>query len=173
MKNIFLAMLAVCSLVQAAPAGAAVGDSDVSFLGKFGGWEAYAYADKGGKVCFMSANPDQQQSSNPSAKRSDAHLYITHWSVDDKKNIVSVTPGYMPDGDVKIDIDGKTSTMLSDAETAWTGSEAEDDAMTAALQKGNKAVVRAQSKRGTKTADTYSLKGSADAYRAISEACGI
>lgn len=34
-------------------------------------------------------------------------------------------------------------------------------------------VVRGTSTRGTRTADTYSLKGTGDAYKAISTACGL
>lgn len=171
MKKTIMTLAILCGLSGHALAQSA--SSEMAFLGSFGDWEAYAYEDNGNKVCFMAASPTDTQSSNPSARRSESHLYITHWSMDDKKNIVSVTPGYTPDGDIKLDIDGKSSSLPSEAETAWTGSTEEDDRLTAALQKGTKAVVKAQSKRGTKTTDSYSLKGSADAYKAISEACGV
>ena len=54
---------------------------------------------------------------------------------------------------------------------AWTKDSATDKDMTASLKRGSDVVVEGVSKFGTKTKDTYSLKGSSDAYLAMVNAC--
>jgi hypothetical protein len=56
---------------------------------------------------------------------------------------------------------------------AWAADGAADLALSQAVRNGSKMVVTGESSRGTKTTDTYSLKGSTKAYEAISKACNV
>ena len=49
--------------------------------------------------------------------------------------------------------------------------EKTDNEMVNAMKRGSRMVVYGTSSRGTKTKDTYSLSGFANAYRAISNKC--
>jgi hypothetical protein len=162
----------LAGFMAAPPAGAA---SQPVSLGTFGNFGAYSYTDdNGGKVCFMSAKPDKSEASVKNAKRGEIFLFITHWQGDKTKNVVSAAVGYVP-GDAKpsIAVDGKSFDVFPDGETLWTKDQSVDDALALAIQKGSNVTVKAVSKRGTKTTDTYNLKGSGDAYKAISKACGF
>ena len=55
---------------------------------------------------------------------------------------------------------------------AWVDDQKKEDELASAIQKGEKLTFKATSKRGNVITDTYSLSGSADAYKAISKACG-
>ncbi len=147
--------------------------AELTMLGDFAAWHAYSYDDDGGKVCFMSSSPVKSDISNASATRDEPELFITHWTADNAANVISVNLGYVPEGKVTIQIDGKSYDMIPNGETAWMESSEKDSALTLALQKGSSAVVQAASARGTRTSDTYSLKSSATAYKAISQSCGV
>lgn len=167
MKLPFLALSV--AVLLATPALAA----DPVSLGTFGSWSAYSYDEGSGKVCFMSTEPEKQDSSVKGVKRDTPHVFITHWSGEKSKNVFSVEAGYpyKTDGKPTVAVNGKTFTLFAEGEKAW--SKSDDEAIAVAVQKGSSLVVKGESKRGTKTTDTYSLKGSGDAYKAISKACGI
>lgn len=174
----------LCAAVVAAalslPAAARGADADL--IGTFGDWKAFSFMEGNGKVCFMTSTPTKSEASVASAKRGDIAFYITHWAADKTKNVVSTAVGYpLKEGTaVTITVDGANYTLATnlsnkpaEKEMAWAPDQATDNALAAAIQKGSTMVVRGISTRGTRTADTYSLKGTGDAYRAISNACGF
>lgn len=154
---------------------------DPQFLGEYGKWRVYSFAEGGNKTCFMSGAPVKQTASVKNIRRGDAYFFITHWTGDKSKNIVSISMGYpLKEGSqVTATVDGKAFSLLSnmsskpeEVEVAWTRDQATDDALTQAVRRGSSLVVKGTSRRGTVTTDTYSLKGSGDAYTAMSKACG-
>lgn len=166
MKKAIAGILAV--FAAASPAAAQAPD----LIGAYGSWEAYSYTADSGKVCFMSAAPDTQSSSVPSARRGEARVFITHWAGEGARNVISLQAGYpLRAKSVSFAIDGKTFQLFSEGEKAWSAGE--DDAIAAALSKGSVLTVKGTSTRGTETKDTYSLKGSGEAYKATRKACGI
>ena len=63
--------------------------------------------------------------------------------------------------------------MFSDGDTAWNRHTTEDTKMVKAMRAGATMAARGISRRGTKTKDTFSLKGFSKAYIAMNRACGI
>ena len=178
MKNTFCAALLSAALSLPAAAYAA----DVDHIGTFGDWKAFSFTDGGGKVCFMTSTPIKSEISVSGAQRGDIAFYITHWAADKTKNVVSTAVGYpLKEGTaVTVAVDGTNYTLATnlsnkaaEKEMAWAPDQATDNALTNAIQKGSTMTVRGTSTRGTRTADTYSLKGTGDAYKAISAACGL
>lgn len=169
MAAVFLAGTLVWAVVTY-PARAA---SEPKQIGVFGDWTAHAFDDNGHKVCFMSSQPKKDEGKYN--KRGEIFAFITHWPGDNARNVFSVSAGYsyMSGSEVTVKIDAKAFTLFTKGEMAWTKDQDTDNAMTDALMKGSKMVIKGTSSRGTQTTDTYSLKGSADAYRAISSACGV
>ena len=142
-------------------------------IGTFGEWKAYTYDDEGKKVCFMSSKPSKMEASVAKAKRGDVFFFVTHWAGEGTKNVISVSSGYpFKDGEQpKVILDGKTFDLFAQGEMAWASDQSQDDAISEGVRRGSSLVVKGTSKRGTKTTDTYSLKGSGDAWKAITKEC--
>lgn len=142
-------------------------------LGTYKDWSAYTYTENGSKVCFMSTQPVKEEGAYK--KRGDVFMYITHRPSEKALNVVSIMGGYAykEGSTVTVTVDGKdfSLTNLKD-ETAWTADEETDKTIVEAIRRGSSMVVKGISKRSTETTDTYSLNGSADAYKAIDEGCG-
>jgi hypothetical protein len=95
-----------------------------------------------------------------SVRRGDILLFVT-FRPGTQGGEVSFTGGYpfAPGSNVKVDIGGTTFDLFSDGEWAWSANSADDAAILAALKGGETAVLSAQSGKGTKTQDTFSLRG--------------
>ena len=152
----------------------AFASSDPKPLGKFGDWSAYHFVDDSGdKVCFMSSAPKSAKGNY--TRRGDIHAYITHWPSKGHKNMINIDTGYTykTNSTVSVSIDGTKYTLATEGEKAWAYDQAEDNKITDAIKKGSNMVVKGTSSRGTLTTDTYSLKGTSNAYDAISKACNM
>jgi Invasion associated locus B (IalB) protein len=177
-RTIFAAPLMALLLATASPALAEPGQS----LGKFGDWETALFkGDKGNNVCYMAAKPISTDSAAPVKGRDpNVMLFITHWPGDDEKNAVTVSAGftYKPGSKATVVIGGEEYSLAAggkseaEAQMAWVDNQKKEDELASAIQKGDKLTFKATSKRGNIITDTYSLSGSADAYKAISKACG-
>lgn len=162
----------LASLLFATTFGAAALAADAVELGHFGAWKALTFNEDGrGKVCFMSSKPEKQE--GKFTKRGDVAVFITHWAADGTRDVVSVSIGYpfKAGSKLTVTIDGKDHGMATDGEMAWAADSATDKAISEGIRKGSKMTVKGVSARGTATTDTYSLKGTGDAYKAITSAC--
>jgi len=140
-------------------------------ISEHGDWKVYSFIDKGSKVCFMSSQPKKKEGKYK--KRGEVFIFITHWSSDKDKNVVSVSNGYTfkKKSKVALKVNGNKYKLFTQEEMAWAKNQKIDDKLTDDIKKGNDIKVKGFSKFGTETNDTYSLKGSADAYRALVKAC--
>lgn len=166
------AALAALLLLSFSPLAAQA--SDPVNLGTFGKWEAYEFEEPGGgKVCYMMAKPDKDEGDYK--KRGEIVALITHRPAEGTKNVFSYMSGYSykKGADVNLTIDGKKFTLFTQNDMAWAADAAADTALTNAIQKGSNMVVQGVSGKGTKTKDTFSLKGSTKAYETITKACGL
>jgi hypothetical protein len=180
MKKRLVAMVLALPLVISAAAFAA--KPDALPLGKFGRWEAAYFTDGGNKVCFMAAAPAATTSSTPMKGRDpNVLLFITHWPADKQKDAITLSSGYpfKEGSEATIAIAGKTFTFSTggagtgaDPDMAWMEDNKKETELAEDIRRGESLTFRGTSKRGTVITDTYSLKGSSDAYRAISKACG-
>src|SRR4029078_847432 len=87
------------------------------------------------------------------------------------KNEVSVIVGYpqKPGHDASAAIGSATYAMYTQNDGAWVKKAAEEAQMVDAMRKGANMVVKSESGRGTKTTDTYSMKGIAQALDRVAE----
>lgn len=141
-------------------------------IGTFGKWSAYEMKENGKKVCYMLSHPSKQEGSFK--KRGQVYAMITHRPAAKSFNVVSFHAGYAFASGANVDVKiGKDAyTMMTDKDAAWTNNET-DGAIVNSIKKGETIVVSGKSSKGTATVDTYSLKGSTQAYHAISKACGL
>ena len=61
--------------------------------------------------------------------------------------------------------------MYTQNDGAWVKNAAEEAQMVDAMRKGADLVIKSESSRGTKTTDTYSLKGISDALDKVAAEC--
>lgn len=169
---IFRPFLVIAAMAAALPLTPALGAA-AKVLATNGAWEAYAYGEKAGKVCYMASAP---KSSEGAAKdRGQPYLSVTHRPADKSINVVSVVAGYAfkKGSDVEVDIDGAKFKMFTNGEGAWMNDAAGDKALVAAMAKGNKMIVRGTPAKGAVTVDTYALTGFSASYGEIGKACGV
>jgi hypothetical protein len=180
----FFAVLTPLILLFSVPVMAATpGRPGAKPLGKFGNWEAAYFTDQGNKVCYMAIGPTSTVSSKPVKGRDpNVLLFITHWPADNEKDAVTISTGYSykPGSKAVVSIRGRDYAMSTggpgtgaDSNMAWIDDNAVEGALVAALRTADTMTVKGTSKRGTVITDTYELTGSAEAYDAISKACGF
>ena len=165
-----LPLLFVCLILTIAPFAAHA--SEQVEIGTFGQWKAYEFEENGGRVCYMAAKPTSTEPKG--VKRGEIVVFITHRPAEGTKNVFTYMTGYgyKKDKDVIVTIDGKKFNLFTQNDMAWAADASADNALTEAIKKGTKMVVEGESARGTKTKDTYSLKGATKAHEAISQECG-
>ena len=147
--------------------------SEPELLSTFNDWSAYTFEENGNKVCYMASIPRDAKGNY--TKRGEIYAIITHRPAENTKDVFSYITGYnyKANSDVKLKIGSKEYTLFTQDDTAWAPDSDTDKRLAESIQKGNKMIVRGTSARGTKTTDTFSLKGSGAAYKAISKACGV
>jgi len=134
-------------------------------------WGAFVVSEKGGTACYLAGQPIDTQPKN--VRRGKVWLLVTHRPYRKVRDEVSIYTGYpyRKDSKVQVQIDAKKFEMFTDKETAWAADGKTDAALVKAMRDGIKMVVRGVSSRGTKTKDTYTLRGFTKAHEAIGKAC--
>ena len=154
-------------LVAANPAGQA------TLLGQFGDWGAYAATPGGRKVCFALAKPTSATTDPPGRKRDASYLVVSTRPAERVKDEVSVIVGYAQKANVDASaaIGTASYVMYTQNDGAWVKNAAEETQMVEAMRKGADLVIRSVSAHGTKTTDTYSLKGISQALDRVAQEC--
>ena len=144
-----------------------------TLIGNFGDWAAYKFTENDKKVCYMVSQPKKAEGNY--TKRGDVFALVTHRPGEKTKNVFSYVTGYTyKDGsDVTVEVNNNKFTLFTQKDMAWTPDQATDNKIAESIRKGAKMVVKGTSSRGTKTTDTFSLKGSGGAHDAINKACGV
>ena len=142
-------------------------------LGGAQSWTAYKAPEKNGQICYLVGEPAKSEPAN--IKRDPVHLLVTHNTADKTSNVVSFVAGYAfkENSDAELDVDGKSFKLFTNKDTAWARDAATDKAIVEAMVKGNQAVIKGTSSRGTATTDTYSLTGFTQALGLIDKACSV
>jgi invasion protein IalB len=142
-------------------------------LGQFGDWGAYTASPGGKKVCFALSKPTSAVTDPPGRNRDASYAFVSTRPSEKVKNEVSVIVGYpqKSNADASATIGSVTYAMYTQNDGAWVKNAAEEAQMVEAMRKGADLVVKSESSRGTKTTDTYSLKGISDALDKVAAEC--
>lgn len=182
MNKIFLlrsqmAVLAACVCAFATAASAQTKKPDPTeqavLLGQFGDWGAYKATPGGKKVCFALSKPTSGTTEPAGRKRDPSYAFVSTRPAEKVKNEVSVILGYpqKPGHDAAASVGPANYVMYTLNDGAWVKNSAEEAQMVEAMRKGADLVIRSESALGTKTTDTYSLKGIAQALEKVAEEC--
>ena len=142
-------------------------------LGQFGEWGAYRATPGGKKICFALSKPTAATSEPSSRTRDTAYAFVSTRPSEKVRNEVSVIVGYPQKAghDATAAIGSSTYPMYTQNDGAWVKNAAEETQMVETMRRGSDLVVKSESARGTKTTDTYSLKGIAQALDRVAEEC--
>jgi hypothetical protein len=144
-----------------------------ALLGQFGDWGAYKASPGGKTVCFALSKPTSAATEPPNRPRDASYLFVSTRPTEKVKNEFSAIVGYpqKPGAEATAAIGSTTFAMYTQGDGAWIKNAAEEGQLVEAMRRGADLVVKSESARGTKTTDTYSLKGIAQALDKVAEEC--
>ena len=142
-------------------------------LGQFGDWGAYKATPGGKKICFALAKPTTAVTEPPGRNRDPSYAFVSTRPAEKVKNEVSAIVGYpqKPNVDATATIGSASYVMYTQNDGAWVKNAAEEAQMVETMRKGADLVIKSVSTHGTKTTDTYSLKGLSEALDKVAEDC--
>ena len=144
-----------------------------TLLGQFGDWGAYKASPGGKTVCFALSKPSAATTEPPGRPRDASYAFISTRPSEKVKNEVSVIVGYPQKAghDASATVGSANYVMYTQNDGAWVKNAAEEAQMVDAMKKGADLVIKSESGRGTKTTDTYSLKGISEALDKVAAEC--
>ena len=142
-------------------------------LGQFGDWGAYTASPGGKKVCFALAKPAKAETEPAGRKRDPSYAFVSTRPAEKVRNEVSMIVGYpqKPGVDATATIGSASYVMYTQNDGAWVKNAAEEAQMVETMRKGADLVIKSVSTHGTKTTDTYSLKGLGEALDKVAQEC--
>jgi len=150
-----------------------VANDEPKLLGQYGEWGAYTATPSGKKLCFVLAKPGSSQTEPANRPRDPAYLFISTRPGDKVKEEISLIIGYplKANTEVTAAVGGTNFALYTQEDGAWIKNAADEPKMVEAMRKGSDLVVKGESGRGTKTTDTFSLKGISQALDRIGQEC--
>ncbi len=174
----FIALLTLSALNEMASAQqqkkpASSPTDQAVLLGQYGDWGAYRASPGGKKICFALSKPTSAVTEPSGRNRDPSYAFVSTRPAEKVKNEVSVIVGYpqKPGFDATAAIGSATYAMYTQNDGAWVKNAAEESQMVETMRKGADMVIKSESARGTKTTDTYSLKGISQALDRVAEEC--
>jgi invasion protein IalB len=142
-------------------------------LGQFGDWGAYKASPGGKLVCFALAKPTSASTEPANKKRDPSYAFVSTRPAEKVKNEVSMIVGYpqKPGIDATATVGSASYVMYTQNDGTWVKNAAEEAQMVGAMRKGASLAIKSVSARGTKSTDTYSLKGLDQALDKVAEEC--
>jgi hypothetical protein len=162
--NIIIA--AIAALVVAGHAAAA----ETKLISKHADWDASERIVGKERVCYVSSLP--KKSAGKYRKRGEASVIIADWPKRKRWGEVTVNAGYKykPKSEVIIRIGDVDHRLFTNGGQAYAY-KGEDAKLVRAMRAGARMIVVGVSSKGTRTIDTYSLKGISAALKAIDAEC--
>ena len=144
-----------------------------TLLGQFGDWGAYKASPSGKTVCFALSKPTTAVTEPAGRPRDASYAFVSTRPAEKVKNEVSVIVGYPQKAGLEATatVGSASYVMYTQNDGAWVKNAAEEAQMVDAMKKGADLVVKSESARGTKTIDTYSLKGLGEALDKVAAEC--
>jgi invasion protein IalB len=150
--------------------------SQATLLGQFGDWGAYTASPGGRKVCFALSKPTASSDVPPNRRTAANPVYMfvsTRPAENVKEEVSMLVTGYAfkPASEATVEVGTANFAMYVQNDGAWVKNAAEENQLVDAMRKGQDAVIKATTSRGTKTTDTFSLKGISQALDRAAQEC--
>ena len=149
---------------------AAQATAQSKLISKHADWDASERMVGKERVCYVASLP--KKSAGKYKKRGEASVIIAHWPKRKRWAEITVNAGYKykPKSEVIIRIGDVDHRLFTNGEQAYAY-KGEDAKLVRAMRAGARMIVVGVSSKGTRTVDTYSLKGISDALKAIDAEC--
>ena len=172
-RSTFVLLAAIAVAAPALAQGKKNPAEQAVLLGQFGDWGAYKASPGGKKVCFALSKPTAAVTEPANKKRDPSYAFVSTRPTEKVKNEISVIVGYPQKAghDASAAIGSANYVLYTQNDGAWVKNAAEEPKMVEAMRKGHDLVVKSESTSGTKTTDTYSLKGISEALDKVAEEC--
>ena len=185
---------AAATTTKPADKNAAPAAAKPALVGTYGDWSVFQSQAGKGRICYALAQPKERAPAD--LKRDPGYAFISERPAEGVRNEVSFIMGFdvaipgdaaeakdkkAPDADDKkktkeadvaptAAIGDATFDLLPKGADLWVKNAAKESALIAEMRKGGKLQIKAASKKGHVTTDTYSLSGFAQAIdRALKE----
>jgi hypothetical protein len=163
-------------LTPAAPGAlpaAVAGGAKPTLLGQYGEWGAYAATPGGKKICFAIAKPALSETTPPNRPRNPSYMFISSRPGEKVSNEVSIIIGYpfKSSAEATVEVGTTSFSLYTQQDGAWIKNATEEARLIEAMRAGQNAVVKGTSVKGTRTTDTFSLKGLAQALDRTDRDC--
>ena len=195
-----LAFAAGAALAETKPADKTKADTSAAkdapaakpeLVGSYGDWSVFHSLSGKNKVCYALAQPKSRDPED--LKRDPGYAFISERPSEGARNEVSLIMGFdvgAPSADDSGDnkdkkkeksklvaptavVGDSSFDLLPKGANLWVKNAAQESALVAEMRKGKSLVVKATSKKGNLTTDTYSLSGFAQAIdRALKDCPG-
>ena len=164
-KIIFLSIFALIMITSENQSNAQI------FVKTINNWSAFGPSPGKNKVCYIASAPIKEKGNYK--RRDDTYVLVSHRPTEKKRDIFELRAGYTykKNSKVVLNIDGQKYELFTSRGTAWAKTSKIDQKIARAMKRGHKMTVTGTSSRGTKTFDTYSLKGFTAAYNTIGVNC--
>ena len=172
-RSTFVLLAAIAVAAPALAQGKKNPAEQAVLLGQFGDWGAYKASPGGKKVCFALSKPTAAVTEPANKKRDPSYAFVSTRPTEKVKNEISVIVGYPQKAghDASAAIGSANYVLYTQNDGAWVKNAAEEPKMVDAMRKGHDLIVKSESTSGTKTTDTYSLKGISEALDKVAEEC--
>jgi invasion protein IalB len=163
------------ALAQSRPA-ATNPAAQATLLGQYGDWGAYAASPGGQKVCFALSKPTASQD-NPPNRRTAANVVYMFVStrpgekVKDEVSMLITGYAFKANTEATVTVGNANFAMYTQNDGAWVKNAAEENQLVESMRKGADAVIKATTSKGTRTTDTFSLKGISQALDRVAQEC--
>lgn len=157
----------------ATAAAAAAGGAKPTLLSQYGEWGAYTASPGGKKVCFAIAKPSASETIPADRPRNPSYMFISSRPADKVSNEVSIIIGYpfKPNSEATAEVGTTTFALSTQQDGAWVKNGTEEAHMVEAMRAGQSAIVKGMSAKGTRSTDTFSLRGLAQALDRVDQEC--
>lgn len=174
---LIVAAFALSSAAVAQPKSAATSTgSQATLLGQYTDWGAYSAMPGGRKVCFVLSKPKESHENPPHRRSAENVVYLfistrPEERVKDEVSMLITGYAFKPESDATITIGNANFTMYTQNDGAWVKNASEESRLVETMRKGADAVVKAVTSKGTRTTDTFSLRGISDALDRVAKEC--
>jgi len=152
---------------------AVAGGVKPTLLGQYGEWGAYTASPGGKKICFAIAKPTASETNPPNRPRNPTYMFISTRPGDKVSNEVSFIIGYpfKANTEAMVEVGTTSYALYTQQDGAWIKNATEEARLIESMRAGQSAVVKGVSTKGTKSTDTFSLKGLAQALDRTGQDC--
>ena len=150
--------------------------SQATLLGQYGDWGAYTASPGGQKVCFALSKPTASQDIPPNRRTAANVVYMfvstrPGEKVKDEVSMLITGYAFKANSEATVTVGNANFAMYTQNDGAWVKNAAEEVQLVDAMRKGADTVIKATTSKGTRTTDTFSLKGISEALKRVAEEC--